>query len=51
MRNLCDLLNFIALLVIGYIKTIKASTDIYVCEADNVAYLGYIYNMRSDVEI
>lgn len=51
MRNLCDLLNFIAVLVIGYIKTIRASTDIYVCEADNVAYLGYISNICTHVEI
>jgi hypothetical protein len=51
MRNLCDLLNFIAVLIIGYIKTIRASTDIYVCEADNVAYLGYIRNMCTHVEI
>ena len=42
MRNVCDLLNFIAMLVIGYMKTIRASTDIYVCETDNVAYLGDI---------
>jgi hypothetical protein len=42
MRNLCDLLNFIAVLVIGYMKTIRASTDIYICETDNIAYLGDI---------
>jgi len=51
MRNVCDLLNFIAMLVIGYMKTIRASTDIYVCETDNVAYLGEIINMCTDVEI